>query len=48
MDIPDEIYEQANERLKYWFTKNSFVELYKIKYSILKIVPKGKYRKCCF
>ena len=45
MDIPDEIYEQANERLKYWFTKNSFVELYKIKYSILKIVPKGKYRK---
>jgi methylase of polypeptide subunit release factors len=40
----DEIYDNANERLKYWFTKDSYIELYKIK-SAINILPNSKYRK---
>ena len=39
-----EIYFNANERLKYWFTAKSYNELYKLKQSIDNNVPKGKYR----
>ena len=40
----DEIYDNANERLKYWFTKDNYIELYKIK-SAIDILPNGKYKK---
>ena len=38
------IYSNANERLKYWFTPKSYNELYKLKQAIYKSVPKGKYQ----
>lgn len=38
-------YEQANERLRYWFTKNSFEILFKIKYAIDAEIKSGKYRE---
>lgn len=51
IDIIDKIqdgfcdYENANERLRYWFTKNSFETLYKIKYAIDIEIKTGKYRE---
>lgn len=39
------VYTEANERLQYWFTENSYTELYKIKEAIEAIVPKGKYQE---
>lgn len=44
MDIQGLLYEQANERLKYWYTENSYTELYKIKKAIELSVPEGKYQ----
>lgn len=44
LNYKDEIYYNANDRIKYWFTKNSYIELYKIKTAI-DILPHGKYRK---
>ena len=35
---------EANERLKYWFTENSFIDLLRLKRSIEAIVPEGEYR----
>ena len=37
-------YVEANERLKYWFTENSFIDLLRLKQSIEAIVPEGEYR----
>ncbi len=51
MDIinstPDSIYSysEANERLQYWFTPESYRVLYKIKYSIDQVLDSGKYRE---
>ena len=36
-------YEDANERLKYWFTQNSYTQLLHLKRAIEKNVPAGKY-----
>lgn len=44
MEINHTIYTEANERLQYWFTENSYIELYKIKKSIEAVVPEGKYQ----
>lgn len=38
------LYQQANGRLKYWFSENSYNELYKIKIAIEQCVPNGKYK----
>lgn len=38
------LYQQANERLKYWFSVTSYNELYKIKTAIEQCVPNGKYK----
>lgn len=38
-------YENANERIKYWFKQEQFNDLSKLKESILSL-PKGKYRTC--
>lgn len=38
------IYRQANERLQYWFTENSYIQLYKIKTAIELCVSNGKYK----
>jgi len=43
-EIKSTIYEDANERLKYWFTENSFIDLLRLKRSIEAVVPKGKYQ----
>lgn len=43
-EVDNGIYSAANERLRYWYTKNSFLELYRIKYAILETVPEGIYR----
>lgn len=40
----DEIYDDANKRLKYWFKKDNYIELYKIK-SAIDVLPNGKYKK---
>ena len=41
---PDLLYDNANERLKYWFTKKNYMDLYKIKDSIDICIPNGKYK----
>lgn len=38
------VYEKANERLRYWFDKDSYLDLYAIKCAIDDEIPKGKYR----
>lgn len=43
-------YDRANERLKYWFDKESYINLYKLLDSIERL-PEGKYKqafKCIF
>ena len=42
--MPENLYVNTNKRLQYWFTENSFVALYKLKQSICREVPTGKYR----
>ena len=32
-------YEQANERLKYWFAKNEYINLFRLKMAIEQVVP---------
>ncbi len=39
----DTAYENANERLKYWFTQNSYDQLLGLKRAIEDNVPEGKY-----
>lgn len=41
--LPENIYKKANERLRYWFEKNSFCELLKIYMAINETVTKEKY-----
>jgi len=48
LHIDTNIYEKANERLKYWFTESNYTQLYKLKYSIEEILPNGKYRDAFF
>ena len=43
-EINKTIYEEANERLKYWFTENSFIDLMRLKQSIEFVVPEGDYQ----
>ena len=45
MEINHTIYTEANERLQYWFTETSYMELYKIKKSIEAVVPEGNYQE---
>lgn len=42
--VSSNAYEDANERLKYWFKESSYIELLKIKTSIDMCVPNGKYK----
>ena len=42
-DLFDTAYENANERLKYWFTQNSYNQLRGLKQAIEDNVPAGKY-----
>lgn len=44
LQIENDLYIHANERLKYWFTENNYINLYKVKKSIERCTPKGKYR----
>ena len=44
ISVSDSLYDNANERLKYWFTKKNYIELYKIKDAINICVPNGKYK----
>lgn len=43
-EINHEIYVESNERLQYWFTENSYLDLLKLKQSIESCVPRGKYQ----
>lgn len=43
-EVNKTIYAEANERLKYWFTENSFIDLMRLKQSIEFVVPKGEYQ----
>jgi methylase of polypeptide subunit release factors len=42
--LPENIYAISNERIKYWFTENSYNSLYILKQAILNKVPTGKYQ----
>lgn len=42
--IPENTYANSNERLQYWFTEKSYIDLYKIKQAIDNEIPHGKYR----
>lgn len=44
MEIDHMVYNKAPERLKYWFTENSFIDLMRLKQSIEFVVPAGEYR----
>ncbi|MCP1111461.1 site-specific DNA-methyltransferase [Ohessyouella blattaphilus] len=44
-ELRENVYEEANERLKYWFSETSYQELYKLKHSIINNTPQGRYRK---
>lgn len=44
IDVSQNVYIDANERLKYWFKENSYIELLKIKMAIDMCVPNGKYK----
>lgn len=43
-EIDHDTYAASNERLQYWFTENSYLDLLKLKQSIEFCVPKGKYQ----
>ena len=43
-EVNKTIYAEANERLKYWFTENSFIDLLRLKQSIEVVVPEGEYQ----
>ena len=43
-EVNKTIYTEANERLKYWFTENSFIDLMRLKQSIEFVVPEGEYQ----
>ena len=43
-EVDKTIYVEANERLKYWFTENSFIDLLRLKQSIKVVVPEGEYQ----
>lgn len=43
-EIDHDAYAASNERLQYWFTENSYLDLLKLKQSIEFCVPKGKYQ----
>lgn len=40
----NDVYSCANKRLQYWYTENSYVDLYRLKASIEQEVPEGEYR----
>ena len=42
-DAADTDYATANERLKYWFTQDSYIQLLRLKRTIENNVPEGKY-----
>ena len=44
MEVNKTIYAETNERLKYWFTENSFADLMRLKQSIELVVPEGEYQ----
>lgn len=44
VDVPNNLYAQGNERLRYWFTEKSFNDLYKLKMAIYNETSGGKYR----
>ena len=44
MEIDHMAYDKAPERLKYWFTENSFIDLMRLKQSIEFVVPAGEYQ----
>lgn len=43
-EVNKTIYAEANERLKYWFTETSFIDLMRLKQSIEFVVPEGEYQ----
>lgn len=44
MEIDCVLYEQSNERLRYWFTENSYCDLLRLKESIDNSVQEGQYK----
>ncbi len=49
--LPTDIYDNANERLKYWFTEYSYCELFKLYSAINDVINDTKYKeafKCIF
>lgn len=47
-DCPSDVYAESNERLRYWFSENNYVDLYKLKQAIEKETRNGKYREAFF
>lgn len=43
VEVSDDAYEEANERLKYWFTQNSYIQILRLKIAIENSVPEGAY-----
>ena len=44
LDLPLDLYKNANERLKYWYYETTYCDLYKLYQAIIKETPLGKYR----
>lgn len=43
IEMLDTVYENANDRLKYWFTQGSYTQLLRLKMAVEATVPEGKY-----
>lgn len=44
-ELPSDLYQKANDRLKYWYYETTYCNLYKLYQAIKKEVPEGKYRE---
>lgn len=44
-ELPSDLYQKANSRLKYWYYEITYCNLYKLRQAIIAEVPEGKYRE---
>ncbi len=44
-ELPPNVYQEANDRLKYWYYEVTYCDLYKLRQAIIEEIPDGKYRE---
>ena len=48
IECPEDAYAGGNERLRYWFTEKSYIDLFRLKQAIEDETKNGKYREAFF